>query len=677
MSATTTAARPGTTPSTPRPDIGARLRRAPRWAWVLAILVTWYLAYLIWGGQDTLFLVQRASTDLHDNITEWKADLIASRDSNPLMQAVGWVSDGLDSFGGWLQELVSQPAIPRPVPQVGWLGVVAVAGWVGLAVAGWRIALMVVASFLSFGFLGYWEDSLDTLIVTFLAVAISLAVGLPLAIWMSRSKVVRSVVTPVLDVLQTMPSFNYLVPVFLFFGLGLPCAVVVTLLYATAPVVRIAAHGIMSVPKTTLEATDSLGNTKWQRLMKVELPMAKSTIIVGINQTIMAALAMVIIAGYVNGPGLGQPVLQALAALQVGNSFVAGLCIVVMAIMLDRTTAAASTHAERRARANASAQQRRILLAGTGLVAVFCIWLSRYQTRFAEFPETSIGSTIAEQVQRFADWFTDTFGTATDWFKDLVSNELLNPLQSLLAESPWFVTGLALVALAYVLAGLRGGVWALVCLAGIYYTDLWYDTMVTLAMTLVGTVLTLLIGVVLGIWMGRRRQVDLLLRPVLDAAQVMPPFVYLIPALLLFGSTRFTAIAAAVIYAVPVAAKLVADGIQRVSPTTVEAAESAGTTSWQMIRKVQLPMAKGSLLLATNQGLLYVLSMTVIGGLVGAGALGYDSALGIGQSDSFGKGLAAAGCIVLLGIMLDRVARLAAERSGESADAALVPRKPA
>jgi glycine betaine/proline transport system permease protein len=133
--------------------------------------------------------------------------------------------------------------------------------------------------------------------------------------------------------------------------------------------------------------------------------------------------------------------------------------------------------------------------------------------------------------------------------------------------------------------------------------------------------------------------------------------------LALFGPSRFTAIAAAVIYAVPVAAKLVADGIVSVSPTTVEAAESAGTTSWQMISKVQLPMAKGSVILAANQGLLYVLSMVVIGGLVGGGALGYDSVLGFSQSDSFGKGLCAALAIVLLGIMLDRVFRWTAERS--------------
>jgi glycine betaine/proline transport system permease protein len=151
----------------------------------------------------------------------------------------------------------------------------------------------------------------------------------------------------------------------------------------------------------------------------------------------------------------------------------------------------------------------------------------------------------------------------------------------------------------------------------------------------------------------------------LDAAQTMPPFVYLIPFFALFDVSRFTAIVAAVVYAAPVAIKLIADGIVGVSPTTVEAARSAGTSSWQMITKVQLPMARGALVLAANQGLIYVLSMVVIGGLVGGGALGYDVVAGFKQSSLFGKGLAAGVAIVTLGIMLDRVAQAAARRTGQ------------
>jgi glycine betaine/proline transport system permease protein len=200
----------------------------------------------------------------------------------------------------------------------------------------------------------------------------------------------------------------------------------------------------------------------------------------------------------------------------------------------------------------------------------------------------------------------------------------------------------------------------LVCQAGIWYLDLWHDAMITLNMTLVATLMVMVLAVVIGVWMARRPRVDLVLRPVLDAGQTIPAFVYLIPVLALFDPTRFTAIVAGVVYAAPAAIKLVADGIKNVSPTTIEASRSSGTTSWQEITQVQLPMAKGSLVLAANQGLLYVLAMVVIGGLVGAGALGYDVVLGFSRSEEWGKGAAAGLTIVLLGIMVDRIAKAAA-----------------
>jgi glycine betaine/proline transport system permease protein len=260
----------------------------------------------------------------------------------------------------------------------------------------------------------------------------------------------------------------------------------------------------------------------------------------------------------------------------------------------------------------------------------------------------------------------DTFGGLTEGFKDLVTYGLLNPMQSLLAESPWWLAFLGISGLAFVAGGLRALAVAAVCLTGVWYFDLWHDAMVTLNMTLVATALVMALALVFGVWMARDHRVDLALRPVLDAGQTIPPFVYLIPVLALFGPTRFTAIVAGIVYAAPAAIKLVSDGVKGVSPTTVEAGRSTGSTTWQEITKVQLPMAKGSLVLAANQGLLYVLAMVVIGGLVGAGALGYDVVLGFSRSEEWGKGAAAGITIVLLGIMLDRITRAAAGRRSGS-----------
>ncbi len=167
-----------------------------------------------------------------------------------------------------------------------------------------------MSSFGLFGLLGYWADSMDMLIVTFLAVGICLAIGIPIGIWMGRSKRATSAITPILDLLQTLPSFVYLLPITLFFSIGVAAAVIVTLIYALPPVIRISAHGIRTVSGETIEAMESLGTSRAQMLRKVQLPMAKRTIIVGVNQTIMAALSMATIAAFVDGPGLGKPVDQ-------------------------------------------------------------------------------------------------------------------------------------------------------------------------------------------------------------------------------------------------------------------------------------------------------------------------------------------------------------------------------
>ncbi len=635
----------------------------PTWMLVVGVLAIWVAIWSLTRGSQTLALPGLGKTDVHDWLTDRRSDLIAGRDTNLLMQTTGVLADVFNAVVEWLQALVAKPEFPRPVPEIGWLGVVALAAWVAFAVASWQMAVLVTGSFLAFGYLGYWEDSLDTLIITFFSVGLALLVGIPLAVWMATSSRVTSLVTPVLDVLQTLPSFCYLLPVVLFFGISAPSAVVATLLYALPPVIRIAAHGIRSVSPAAMEATDSLGQTRRQRMTKVQLPLAKRTIIVGVNQTTMAALSMTTIAALVNGPGLGEPVLSALSAQAVGAAFVAGLCIVIVAVMLDRVTTAASERSERVTRAGHDPRQRRVMLVATGIAALGLVYLSRTYSALAQFPESSIGPTLAERVQSWTESLTSVLGGVTTAFKNQVSALLLNPMQDLLANSPWWLAGLAILALSVILAGARASLTTLVCLTLIYVTDLWHDAMITLTMTFVGTVLVMVLAVVFGVWMARSRALDAVVRPVLDAAQVMPPFVYLIPVLAFFDVTRFSAIVAGVVFAAPVAIKLVADGIRAVPATTVEAAVASGSSTWQTITKVQLPMARGSLVLAANQGLLYVLSMAVIGGLVGAGALGYDVVLGFSQGDYYGKGLAAGAAIVALGIMLDRIARSAAATS--------------
>jgi len=675
---------------------------------LLGVMVVWLVLYAFLKGNNTLALGLQDTTEFHDwlnGIRDWVQ--LHGPDNWFFGGVLGFIADVFNSVFVFLQKMVSIPAFPRPVPQIGWLGVVAIGAWITWAVAGVRSVALAVLSMLFFGIFGLWQDSIDLLLVTLLSVAVCIIIGVPLGIAMARSNKVSAVITPFLDIAQTLPPFAYLAPIALFFGIGVTTAIVLTVIYALPPLVRITEHGIRTVPETTIEAARSMGLTNRQMLRQVQLPMAKRTIVVGINQSMMAALSMATIAALVNGPGLGKPVNAALQIQNIGAASVAGLLIVAMAITLDRTTTAASERSESMGRANVASvsgpgvmlkgvvleklprwatedagkgtRQPRLTKAGQWLVramwlvpVVIAVYISRTQLNFAQFPDRDVwpflkpidGISVTKYINDFSTWFIDKVDTFTLALKNDVTEWVINPFQDLLAQSPWWLMGLVILALAYVLGGWRPVVTSVVCLAIIYGTGLWNDSMITLAMTLIATVLVMVVAVVLGVSMGRNRRADTFIRPFLDAFQTIPPFVYLVPALALFGVGRFTAIVAALAYAVPIATKLVADGIRGVSPTTVEAARSNGSTTWQMITKVQLPMARESLVLATNQGLLYVLSMVVIGGLVGGGSLGYIVVSGFSQDQLFGKGLAAGIAITALGVMLDRIARYAAARAG-------------
>ncbi|WP_067727790.1 ABC transporter permease [Oceanobacillus damuensis] len=185
---------------------------------------------------------------------------------------------------------------------------------------------------------GHWDDLMNTVTLVLLASLLSVIIGVPVGILMSKSKIANMIFTPVLDFMQTMPAFVYLIPAVAFFGIGMVPGVFASLIFATPPTVRFTNLGIRQVSKDLVEASDAFGSTGAQKLFKVELPMAKATIMAGINQTVMLALSMVVIASMIGAPGLGSQVLSSLQRAQVGTGFVAGLGIVILAIIIDRIT---------------------------------------------------------------------------------------------------------------------------------------------------------------------------------------------------------------------------------------------------------------------------------------------------------------------------------------------------
>ncbi|MCA1031233.1 proline/glycine betaine ABC transporter permease [Bacillus timonensis] len=215
---------------------------------------------------------------------------------------------------------------------------IAIIGFVSWKLCKWRVALFGVLGLLLIVNLGYWEDTIETLALVLTAVIISILIGIPLGIWASQSKTVKQIVTPVLDFMQTMPAFVYLLPAIFFFNIGVVPGVVASVIFAVPPTIRLTVLGIQQVPADLIEASEAFGSTTKQRLLKVQLPLAMPTIMAGINQSIMLALSMVVIASMVGAPGLGTEVYRAVTQIKTGIGFEAGLSIVIIAIVLDRIT---------------------------------------------------------------------------------------------------------------------------------------------------------------------------------------------------------------------------------------------------------------------------------------------------------------------------------------------------
>ena len=620
----------------------------PRYAWALLGAVAAVLLYLVFRGQATL--PHNNDADLFRSLNALRESVEDNRHSIPLITPIRQGVGGLvDVFIGGLHAL-------------SWPGLVAVGAAIGLAIGGWRLALLGATGFISFGVLGLWEPSVDTLGLTLAAVVLSLAIGLPLGILAGRNDRFLRLVTPVLDIMQIMPTFAYLAPLALLFLIGPATAAIATMIYAIPPAIRITALGIRGVSPTTVEAATAMGSTRLQLLGKVQVPMALRTIILGVNQTMMMALSMVVITVLVDAPGLGKNIIRALQQVDVGTAFDAGLAIVIIAVILDRFTTAAGERADPRARALAGGggRTRGVILLAIGIAAAG-ILVGRVILDNPDFPK-GIAFSFEGAVNAVVTWLRANATGITSGLRDGITFGIINPLQGVLTSAPWWLVAAVIVGTAAFISGPRPALAAGICLAAIIGLQLWEHSMETLTSVIVATALTLAVGLALGIASARSKRFSAALRPLLDTAQTMPAFVYLIPAVALFGPTRFTGIVAALIYAVPPVIRLVEAGIRTVPVTVVEAAMAAGSTQRQLLWKVQLPMARPALLLAANQGIVLVLAMVVVGGLVGAGGLGYDVVAGFARRDFFGEGLAAGIAIVLLGIMLDRITQGAGSR---------------
>jgi glycine betaine/proline transport system permease protein len=547
------------------------------------------------------------------------------------------------------------------------------------------------------------------------AVVISLVIGIPLGIWTSRSHRAETILRPILDAMQTMPAFVYLIPVVLFFGIGRVPAVIAAVIYAIPPAVRLTNLGLRRVPDDVIEAAKAFGSTPRQSLVKVEIPQALPSIMTGVNQTIMMALSIVVIASLVGAGGLGDVVLKSLRQLKVGEALEGGLAIVALAILLDRLSAAIS-------RISYSSVEHhrgfRLLPAGwsqyawargiergiaamyvffgrlaAGMAALFGALLPPlrhhgyfllsvlallmtialcFALSFLDFPE-AWNLSLARPVDAGVKWAQvnvyeiGSSGLGTGPLSDFMSLYILAPLRRLFIEViPWPALVLLVAA-----AALSVGTWqlALACGVSLFFLGLlgmWEASIDTFTQVLVAVTHTVLIGVPLGIWAARNRTVERILRPILDFLQTIPTFVYLVPVIMLFNLGRVPGIIASVLYALPPIIRLTTLGIRQVDETSIEAATAFGSTPNQILAKVQFPLALPQIMLGLNQTIMMVLSMVIIAGMVGAQGLGLEVVDGM-QNNRMGQSIEAGLAIVILAVVLDRLTQALAKKQEEKA----------
>ncbi|MTA72473.1 MAG: ABC transporter permease subunit, partial [Actinobacteria bacterium] len=532
---------------------------------LLGSIAVWILLGRLLHGKDTLQIDTYENTPFTRFIGEKALELRGNRTESPaFIYFFNPIRATIDGFVQFIRNLIAVPAPNTVIPVIGWLGVVGLIAFVVFATSRLRTMLLSVSLLLGCGLLGMWQFTMDSIAMTLAAVLLSLAIGIPLGIWAGLSNRVLKILTPFLDLAQILPTLVYMAPIALVFMIGAASATIATMIYSIPICIRITSHAIRNLNQSPVEAAESMGSTRNQTLIKVQIPMAKQMIVLGINQTVMAAVSFVVVAALIGAPGLGKPVIDALIIRNVGQGFVAGFAVVFLAILMDRSTSAAAKRQQSFVPPTAAEiKGKRIILIVSALATVISVLLSRTMLWAAVWPKEI---TIAPQVEKFTNnataWVLDNLYIFTVGFKDFISYSILNPLESQLSASPWYLTVAMIIALALIIAGVRTAMLAAVLAIAIVLSGLWYEAMLTLTQTIVGCLLTMIIGIALGIWTGRSDRAERVLRPFLDAGQTLPAFVYLVPMLGLFGPTRFTAIATGIVYAIPVVVKIVCEGIR-------------------------------------------------------------------------------------------------------------------
>ena len=525
------------------------------------------------------------------------------------------------------------------LPPLSWFGVTTVVSWFAWRISGRDLALTVLTAGAYLVTFGLWSSAMTTLANVILCVIMALALGLFLGIRSYRSRRTEAIIRGVMNVMQTVPIFSYLIPTLLLFGYGPSAALFATVVYALPPMVHATVLALRSVPEETLELARITGCSRLQTLWRVELPVAVPKLAIGLNQVVMMSLNMVIIASMIGAGGLGYNVLRALRRLDIGAGLQAGLGIVALAVILDRIT---QTVATEKSTGGRKLVGRKHLLIIFILLAIPTV-LSLIVPALAHWPKGWM-LTTAPFWNEAVSWINREFFDVLETGRTTMLLYVMYPLRDALLALPYVLIIAGVGAIGWWLSGARLMALTIGFLTFVAVSGYWDAAMVSVYLITISVVIALGLGMPLGFWFSSRPRWHEPATIALDTLQTLPTLVYLLPAVMLFRNGDFSALIAVTSYAIAPAVRYGMQGMRHVPADRLEAAAIAGATPWQTFKWVKLPAAMPTLILGVNQTVMMALSMLIIAALVGTRDLGQEVFTSLSRGNS-GEGIIAGLCV--------------------------------
>ncbi len=620
-------------------------------AWTLSIPRTWRIPLQPWISAAMNWLINDATFGLFTfrDLTRFVSHILEV----PFAFATSLFATGLLSGEG--------STAVQMLPPLPWIAVLAGAAILGYHAGGAGLAAVAGGAFLYLAAFGQWHSAMLTLSSIVIAVPFGVVGGILLGVAGFRAPRFRKVMVPVLDGMQTVPVFAYLLPILILFGFGPISALIATIIYAMPPMVRVTMLALDGVSPEVVEFGRMAGCTKRQLIGRVMMPVARAPLMVGVNQVIMLSLNMVIIASMIGAGGLGFDVLKSLRSLDIGGGLQAGVAIVVLAVALDRISQAYAVRASRMANRSGRSFVERYAMPLLALAAVALFWLLAFVVPAVKTYPAGLEVSTADYWDTLVRWLNVNFFDTFDAIKTAILLNVLVPVKRFMLAQPW-PWAIAVVTLAtWRLAGARRALIACAFALFIVFTGNWEPAMITVYLVGVSVVIAALIGIPIGILSGLNKRLWAVVQAVIDTLQTLPSFVYLIPVVMLFRVGDFTAMIAIILYALTPAIRYTALGVREVNASLIEAATAMGTTGRQRLLKVRLPLALPEIMLGVNQTIMLAISMLVITALVGTRDLGQEVYIALAKAD-VGRGVVAGLGVAMIAMIADRMMTGAANR---------------